>query len=101
MGGLSFDEWRRLSESDPVAFVATRRAAIDAHIESTSPDRRLDLRVLQDEIDLIRARTQSANAMMRLISDMMVERVGALEKASRQLSNVSHSSGNSGDKHCS
>ena len=89
MAGLSFDEWCRLSETDPAAFVAARRAAIEAHIASTPPERRAELRSLQDEIDLMRARTPSANTMMRLISNMMVERVQALEKASERLSEVS------------
>lgn len=93
MPEMSFDEWRRLSENDPAAFVAARRAAIDAHIEAAAPERRAELRLLQDEIDLMRARMPSANTMMRLISRMMIQRAAALEAASERLKEVSRELG--------
>ncbi len=89
MPEMSFDDWCRLSESDPAAFVAARRAAIDAHIDSAAPERRTELRLLQDEIDLMRARMPSANTMMRVISSMMIERASVLKVASERLREAS------------
>ncbi|MCL2656946.1 MAG: DUF3135 domain-containing protein [Betaproteobacteria bacterium] len=86
---LSFDEWHRLSESDPAEFVAARRAAIDAHIDSVPTEYKARLRLLQNQVDMLRATTPSANKMMQLISEMLVERVAALEQASTQLFEIS------------
>lgn len=70
-GKLDFNEWKDLALSDPVAFEARRRAAVQELIDRSPRDRRERLRCLQWRIDQVRERSRNPMAGCLSLYGMM------------------------------
>jgi hypothetical protein len=82
-----FDEWAALAKSDPAAFEAKRRAAIEALIDSAPEQHRQRLRGLQFRVDMERQRASNPLSATIRISNMMWSAFGDLREALDQVVN--------------
>lgn len=84
---IDFEEWSALARSDPDAFEARRRQAIEALIQSAPAHRQERLRGLQWRIDQIRRTSKTPLAACLRISQLMWDSVygrgGLLETLAR------------------
>ncbi|VAW79041.1 hypothetical protein MNBD_GAMMA15-2576 [hydrothermal vent metagenome] len=68
---IEFDDWAELAQSDPEAFEARRKQAIDALIARMPEHKQQRMRCLQWKIDQVRDRTKSPMAACIKLSEMM------------------------------
>lgn len=72
---FDFDAWANLAQSDPEAFEARRRAAIDDFIASVPAHRRRRLHGLQCRLDLERRRAKTPLGACVRFHKLMMEQV--------------------------
>jgi hypothetical protein len=87
----AFEDWRRLHETDPVAFEARRKEALESVIESAPACLQPRLRGLQFRVDMERARAGSDLAACLKAQSMMWDSLHKLRDALAELSNVQRS----------
>ena len=76
---FDFDAWRSLAQKDPKAFFASREQAIEAFIASNpSPEGRLQMRRLQDQIDGMRLISASPDRALQGIASLLTDHLHAL-----------------------
>lgn len=68
---FDFDEWCKLSKSDPASFEARRLESIEEFIRSVPDDKQQRLRCLQWKIDRVQDKMPTPLAACVAISDMM------------------------------
>lgn len=74
-GNFDFDYWAELARTDPDAFDAARRQAIDRILDSAPESARARLEKVQWKIDHVRRRSGTPLAACLKISDLMWDRV--------------------------
>jgi hypothetical protein len=84
----AFEDWRWLHETDPVAFEARRKEALESVIESAPASLQPRLRGLQFLVDMERARAGSDLAACLKAQSMMWDSLHRLRDALAELSGV-------------
>ncbi|HEB99036.1 MAG TPA: DUF3135 domain-containing protein [Thiotrichales bacterium] len=86
---FDFDRWAKLADTDPDAFEAQRRAAIEQAIEQAPERTRTRLRRLQWKLDQIRRTSGTPLAAAIRMNEMMWDRIagkgGLLETLTQPL----------------
>ena len=72
---FNFNEWKKLSETNPEAFETRRRHVIEKVIESAPEHQRRRLRGLQWQIDVIRERYRNPLVSSAKLFEMMWQKV--------------------------
>jgi len=76
---FDFDAWRSLAQKDPKVFFACREQAIEAFIASNpSPEGRMQMRRLQDQIDGMRLISASPDRALQGIASLLTDHLHAL-----------------------
>jgi hypothetical protein len=85
---IDFDDWAKLAKSDPDAFEAQRKKAIEEMIQRMPEHRQQRIRCLQWKVDQVRSRSSTPMAACIRISEMMWDSLvgeGGLRDALAQL----------------
>lgn len=86
---FDFDYWKDMAERNPAAFFRERKAIIDGFIEGRTPEKAESLRLLQDEIDFLRACAGTPMSACRTVTRMLEANVVELGVQSSKLREAS------------